>query len=84
MIPILAFPHFCLALILPTHLKFITKWPTAVLHYELEGIENPYSINAFYCHITSGKLVNKNTLDSTLPFKNECLLPNILEFLSIG
>lgn len=42
----------------------------------LERVENPYSINLFYYHITTAKLINKNTLDPALAFKNEFLLHN--------
>lgn len=42
----------------------------------LEGVESLCSINYFYCHITTAKLVNKNTVNPTLAFKNEFLLSN--------
>lgn len=42
----------------------------------LERVENPYSINLFYYHITTAKLINKNTLDPALAFKTEFLPHN--------
>lgn len=47
----------------------------------LERVENPYSINLFYCHITTAKLVNKHTLDPALALENEFLLLNTFRLL---
>lgn len=57
---------------------------TVLFPYGLEEVQNPYSINLFYWHITTAELVNKNTLDPTLTFENEFLLPNTFRIWSIG